>query len=184
LHRKKGVDVLCQAFSKVVSCHQTAHLVVIGPDEGMLATMKAILAKANCESRATFTGMVTGQDKIDLMSTASAIVVPSYSENFGNVVIEALGLGIPTIISSGIAISGQFGTAGAAVVVDPDSKQLSDAILSILRSPGDAQKMAHVGRKLVKEQFTWTAVGEKMEILYRSIRTERAKMPRGKALSR
>jgi glycosyltransferase involved in cell wall biosynthesis len=169
LHIKKGIDLLIQAFIQLASVDDTLHLVVIGPDDGMEQKIRSMVAEARLDSRVTFTGMVIGQDKIDLMSVAAVAVIPSYTENFCNVAIEAMALRIPVVVSSGVAIAEQIAKAGAGIVAAPAVDEIAKAIRRVIDEPGAIRRFGLAGRELTSRCFSWTAVGANIDTLYRDL---------------
>ena len=85
--------------------------------------------------RATFTGMLLGPDKLAVLRDASLFVLPSYSENFGLAVIEAMAVGLPVIISDQVNIWPEVETGGAGRVIPCDATALADRILELLATP-------------------------------------------------
>lgn len=169
LHIKKGIDTLIQAFVQLAQMDDSLHLAVIGPDDGMEPGMRAIVAQAGLNSRVTFTGMVIGQDKIDLMAAATVVVIPSYTENFCNVAIEAMALGIPVVVSSGVGIARQIEKAEAGIVANPNVDAIAAAIRQLIEDPRAMERLSFAGRELVSQSFSWAAVGTKTDALYRHL---------------
>lgn len=94
MNRDKGVLDLAAAFATISTDFPDAHLLFVGPDEeGMLAEIKALTAA--CISRVHFVGFTDEPESY--MAVADVLCLPSYREGFGNVVIEAAAVGIPTL---------------------------------------------------------------------------------------
>ena len=116
---KKGLDILAKAFGAVARRRQDVHLVIAGPDnEGWGARVRTWLEEEGVLGRTTFTGMLLGPDKLAVLRDASLFVLPSYSENFGLAVIEAMAAGLPVIISDQVNIWREV-EAGAGRQGDP-----------------------------------------------------------------
>ena len=98
LNFKKGLDILMPAFHATLHHKPDAHLVIAGPDHGMRAKTEAWVAKYGLADKVTFTGMVGGREMLALLQDSSVFVLPSYSENFGMAVVEAMACGIPVVI--------------------------------------------------------------------------------------
>jgi glycosyltransferase involved in cell wall biosynthesis len=93
LQREKGVLVLVEAFRRLSLKHDTAHLLWVGPDEDHLAEQAASAASG----RSHVLGLTqTPEDYID---AADVLVLPSFREGFGTVVIEAAAMGCPAVAS-------------------------------------------------------------------------------------
>jgi len=115
----------------------------------------------NQRSNIIFTGMLIGEDKIAAYQESDVFVLPSYSENFGNVVLEAMYFGLPVIITKYVGISPSIKKAGAGLVINKDEKQLAEAILKILNNPDLAKKISEAGKKLTEKEFSWPEIAEK-----------------------
>jgi glycosyltransferase involved in cell wall biosynthesis len=164
---KKGLDILAQAFGSVGRRRQDVHLVIAGPDnEGWGAKVRTWLDEAGMSARATFTGMLLGPDKLAVLRDASMFVLPSYSENFGLAVIEAMAAGLPVIISDQVNIWPEVETAGAGRVIPCDATALAGQILELLTSPAAAAGMGQKGRALVEERFQWPRIAPRLAEAY------------------
>lgn len=105
LHRKKGLDLLIEAFGQVAGSDLRLHLVVAGPDqEGLRAGLESRARTLGIAERITWTGMLTGDARWGAYYAAEAFCLPSHSENFGMVVAEALARGLPVLISDKVNI--------------------------------------------------------------------------------
>ena len=77
LNFKKGLDLLVPAFARARTRHADLHLVIAGPDDGMLADTRGFVAAAGIADRVTFTGMLTGKDKLAALADAYCFALPS-----------------------------------------------------------------------------------------------------------
>ena len=94
LNRDKGVVDLASAFCRVAETYPNVKLLIVGPDEeNIAAEIKRITL--GCAAQVYFVGFSNKPE--DIMSSADVLCLPSYREGFGNVVIEAAAVGIPTI---------------------------------------------------------------------------------------
>ena len=133
---KKGLDILAKAFGAVARQRQDVHLVIAGPDnEGWGAKVRTWLEEEGVGARTTFTGMVLGAEKLAVLRDASLFVLPSYSENFGLAVIEAMAAGLPVIISDQVNIWQEVQAGRAGRVIPCDAGALADQILDLLAHP-------------------------------------------------
>ena len=164
---KKGLDILAKAFGAVARRRQDVHLVIAGPDnEGWGARVRTWLGEEGVLSRTTFTGMLLGPDKFAVLRDASLFVLPSYSENFGLAVIEAMAAGLPVIISDKVNIWREVHSGGAGRVIPCEAPALADQILNLLADPEAAAGMGQKGRALVKDRFQWPRIGRSLAEAY------------------
>ena len=85
--------------------------------------------------------MLLGPEKLAVLRDASLFVLPSYSENFGLAVIEAMAAGLPVIISDQVNIWREVETGRAGRVIPCDPAALADQILDLLAHPDAAAAM-------------------------------------------
>ncbi len=165
---KKGLDRLLGALSLVPAIR----LVVAGNDEeNYRAVLDPLAAGLGVSARVDFAGSVHGADKAALLSNARALILPSYSENFGNVVIEAMAAGCPVIVSKDVGLAETVRAAGAGLVVDGDPESLG-AAMSRACSPMPGARPGH-GRARDASSRISASPGRKwprqMEELYASV---------------
>jgi glycosyltransferase involved in cell wall biosynthesis len=163
IHYKKGVDILCRAWAAAAREFPGAHLVLAGPDyEGTLAHVEALVRKLRLETRVTFTGMLNGPEKWAALAAAELFVLPSHSEGFSVAVLEALAMERPVVITPGCNFP-EVAETGGGVEVNPLDRQVEAVLLDMLgRTPEDRAIMGARGLRLVRERFSWQAIGERM----------------------
>lgn len=165
---KKGLDVLARAFSTIHGQRKDAQLVIAGPDnDGYGKQVREWLAQENCLAGVTFTGMVQGGLKASLLRRARVFALPSYTENFGIAVVEAMGVGLPVAISNRVNIWREVQEAGAGLVSNPDPDQFAQILLAILNDQAAARDMGQQGYRLAHERFSWQVAGEDILQLYK-----------------
>ncbi len=119
IQEKKGCDLLIEAFAKVAQQNPDLHLVMAGPDQtGWVATLQAQAQRLGIAGRITWPGMLQGDMKWGAFYASEAFVLPSHQENFGIAVAEALGCGLPVLISNKVNIWREIEADGAGLVAD------------------------------------------------------------------
>lgn len=177
---KKGLDLLAKAFGAVARRRQDVHLVIAGPDnEGWGGRVRTWLNEEGVGARTTFTGMLLGPEKLEVLRDASMFVLPSYSENFGLAVIEAMAAGLPVIISDQVNIWQEVQASGAGRVIPVDSAALAARILDLLDKPEAARRMGQQGRSLAQERFQWARIARSLAEAYERIIAAHPKTRRG-----
>lgn len=160
---KKGIDRLIRAMQFV----EGAKLVVAGNDEdNYRSVLEQIIRSLDLGERVRFTGPVYGLDKTALLSGAELFVLPSYSENFGVVVLEALACACPVVTTSEVGAAEAIRATGAGAIVDGAPERLGEAIAGLLARPEERKKMGEIGRRAVQELFSWESIAAQMEELY------------------
>lgn len=174
LNFKKGLDILAKAFALVAKGRDGVHLVIAGPDnDGYQSHVKGWLKDEGVLDKVTFTGLLQGDDKLAVLQAADVFVLPSYTENFGISVIEAMACALPVVISDKVNIWREVKNSKAGRVSPCDSNSFAEMILEVLADPQKAETMGHCGRQLVEERFQWDSVALKMQDVYSSILSDR-----------
>lgn len=174
LNFKKGLDVVIAAFAAAVAQGHDIWLVLAGPDHGMRSHAEAWLADRGVAGRATFAGMLTGADKLAALADADLFVLPSFSENFGIAVIEALACGLPVLISDRVNIWPEVAAAGAGAVAAPAVEPFAEMIDRLLGNPAARAAMGKAGRRLVRERYDWAPIATQLEAVYTDIASKAA----------
>jgi glycosyltransferase involved in cell wall biosynthesis len=160
IHVKKGCDLLVHAFAQVAAREPSLHLVIAGPDQtGWLAALQALAAERGVADRITWPGMLRNEMKWGAFYSAEAFVLPSHQENFGIAVAEALGCGLPALISDKVNIWREVQTSRAGLVA-PDTR---DGTLSLLErwlslTVAERSLMGKSARELYMRRFTVDAM--------------------------
>lgn len=171
LNWKKGLDTLIPAFSEVLKKEPKAVLVLAGPDdENYKREVLKFIDEVNLRtSDIVFTGMLVGEDKTAVYKESDVFVLPSYSENFGMVVVEAMYSCLPVVITKYVGIAPEIIKNNAGIVIKKSEKELTEAILKILNNPALAQKMGESGKRLVETEFSPGKIADKWIEKYKNI---------------
>jgi glycosyltransferase involved in cell wall biosynthesis len=165
IHPKKGLLQLIKAFHEVDP--EKWELIIAGYDEG--GYQKIIEKEVNNRSLAgkvIFFGPVDNQGKWKLYQNADLFVLPSYSENFGIVVVEALASGLPVITTKGTPWQ-NLEEYDCGWWVEAEVEELKQALAEAFSlNPETRIEMGRRGRELAKNNYSWEAIGTKMKGAY------------------
>jgi glycosyltransferase involved in cell wall biosynthesis len=162
---KKGLDRLIAALALVPG----ATLAIAGNDEeGYRARLDAMAAERGVGGRLVFLGPVHGAGKAALLAGADLMVLPSYSENFALVVLEAMAAGLPVVVTPEVGLAEAVRRHGAGLVVDGDPPLLAAALRGLLADEAGRSEMGRRGREGARD-YSWPAVAARMEALYGEI---------------
>ena len=156
---KKGLDRLIEAMRLLPD----ARLTIAGNDE---ENYRASLPSAD---NVRFIGPVSGAAKDDLLRGSAALVLPSYSENFGNVVLEAMAVGTPVVVTPEVGLASEVESSGAGVVTSGDPPSLAAALRALLGDRAKREAMGRAGRAAVEARYSWDRVAAQMEEAYARI---------------
>jgi glycosyltransferase involved in cell wall biosynthesis len=147
-----------------------AVLVLAGSDLiGYRREVEKMVKELGLEDSVVITGEVLGKEKDCLLANADLFVLPSYSENFGIVVAEAMSWGRPVIASTGTPWK-EVADVGAGWWVKPEEGALVKAMQEALgKRPEELQAMGAKGRTLVAERYTWAAPAVELVAAYEQL---------------
>jgi glycosyltransferase involved in cell wall biosynthesis len=171
LHPRKGLPNLIGAWAKVRP--KGWKLLVAGPDfKGHQAETARAVRAAGLSDCVEFLGPVYGKAKWSLFARASLFVLPTFSENFGLVVAEALACGVPAIVTKG-APWREVETEGCGWWTDLGVEPLAAALDAATRlSPDVLRTMGARGSALVESKYTWPRFAGQMIETYRWVNGE------------
>ncbi len=168
LHEKKGLDLLVPAFAEARKTVPDLHLVLAGPDDGVAGRTVTLARQLGVEQNVTFTGMLVGQDKLSAFAAASMFALPSYSENFGIAVVEAMAARLPSIVSDQVNIYREISGRGA-IVVPCEIPAVTRAIVDLASDPARAKAIGEQARATAKALYDWKNVAASLETMYAGV---------------
>ncbi len=176
LHYKKGLEVLVRAFAGVCRRRADAVLLIAGPDnEGYSSRVKAWLKEEGAEDRAVFSGMLEGDLKRAAFCQSDVFALPSYSENFGVAVAEAMAYGLPVIVSDKVNLASRIAQRAAGVVVPAgDAPRLGEALERVLADPDYRRELSSRGKEMAWEEFDLRASVRALQEVYARMRASGA----------
>ena len=172
LHQKKGLELLLHAFAPLVKKREFAgwRLALAGDgDPGYVESLRRLVRELDCEGDVIFTGWLEGAQKKALLQGAALLALPSYQENFGLCVIEALSYGVPVLVSSHVNLAPEIEAAGAGWVTELESSALESKLAETFRDADERRRRGANGRELVSRRFTWNAIAADLAALYDSV---------------
>jgi glycosyltransferase involved in cell wall biosynthesis len=163
----KALERLLHAFAQT----RVGTLAIVGTDEdGLAPRLTQLVRDLNLAERVCVVARtVTGIDKEALLAAAKVFVLASYSESFGNAVLEAMQRGLPVIATQQVGASEVVRAAGGGIVVEGEVAAIGQAIARLAESPELARSMGEAGRRHVHEHYGWDSVAARMEALYESV---------------
>ena len=166
IHPKKGVPILLRAWRRVERHFPDWDLVVAGPDEaGQLSEIQKLARELDLE-RASFAGPAYDEDKRSLYRRADLFVLPTYSENFGMVIAEALSFGVPVITTKGAPWQ-ELERRACGWWIELSEQNLARALEAAMSLPDERRvAMGRRGRLWMAQSFGWPSIAAEMKSLY------------------
>jgi len=164
LHPIKGIENLLQAMATMTN---GMTLSICGEGEAdYQARLKSLAGELELNRRVTFHGRVDGEAKEQQFAEADLCVVPSFTENFCNVVAESLARGVPVIASKGTPWA-RVTEVDCGLWVDNDPQTLAGAIRQAQAMP--LREMGERGREWMQKDFSWPNVATQMFQQYETL---------------
>jgi len=166
LERLKGVEIILRALARVADRHGDVRLLVLGEDsqdakDSEKKRLRAICEELGIGSRVDFLGPVAHHELPFFYAAAEACLMPSYSESFGLVGLEAQACGCPVIASdvAGLASVVRDEVTGY-LISGSDPVDYADRILRLLDSPQQSELMGRRGI-LLAQRFDWNLTADR-----------------------
>ncbi|MBI4245038.1 MAG: glycosyltransferase [Planctomycetes bacterium] len=169
LDPKKGLDLLVDSIAILKKKRTDFKLLIVG--NGISSYENSI------KNRAKYLGIdkyiewkgFLNLERWEHLKRSDLFVLPSYSENFGIAVVEAMSVGLPVVISDKVGISTEIRSYNAGVVVKCDPAELAFAIDSCLGSPALRSALSESALKLVLEHFDWKKITPRLINAYKAV---------------
>lgn len=170
INKKKGIDILVEAFKELVKDCDDVYLVIAGPDDaGYKKEIEKKLKDYCLLEKTLFPGLLSGQEKLSAYVDAEVFVLSSYSENFAVTVIESIACGTPVVISNKVGIADVIEKHQAGIVVDLNPRSLYQGIKTLLENPAIGTQFVRNGRKLIEEKYDIDKVADTMINGYKEV---------------
>ena len=170
LHKKKGLDLLADAWVRVAARLPGYALVVAGPrEDDSIDIFRERIEAAGLTGTVIETGPVFGHLKTAALRECDLFVLPSREEGFSLAITEALALGTPVVITEECHFP-EVAAAGAGWVVPLDVEAIAAGLERALRDTTARTTLGAAGARLVREHFTWPAITARCVELYDRLR--------------
>jgi len=165
LSKTKNVEILIRAFSKLTT--PNVDLIIAGSDFGTLKQLKKITKDCNLENRILFTGWISEQEKMKLLSETTIFVHPSLEDVFLLSLLEAASIGIPCVAfdiesNSDILEDNKTGI----IVKDISPEGLSEKLDLLLNDNILYEKISRNSKILLPKKFNWELTTKTLEEYY------------------
>lgn len=166
LHPVKGLVNLIRVWKKIANEFPEWELRLVGPDNnGHQADLEQLVRELDCP-RVVFEGALFGQELTNAYQAASLYVLPTFSENFGITVAEALSNGVPALVTKGAPWSG-LDRERCGWWIEVGEGPLERSLHEAMRmTDQERMGMGLLGRAWMKRDFGWDKIGGMMKQTY------------------
>lgn len=172
IHPKKGLENLVRAWSEIRPPDWICR--VVGPDpDGHWKSIEDLIRALKLESSFEYLPPVDGPAKWSMFAEADLFVLPSFSENFGLAIAEALACSLPVVTTKGTPWR-EIEEHRCGWWIEPNLSALEAALRSAFQtSHSQRLEMGARGRRLAEDRYSWKAVAQALATLYRSVVDDR-----------
>ena len=167
LHAKKGLHMLIEAWKEIAESWPAAQLVIAGPDsDGEHSKLQALVNVRGLGGSVLFTGMLNATMKWSALAAAESFILPSFSEGLSVGVLEAMGAGLPVLVTHGCNMP-EVQRSGAGWTTEATQDGVASALRQMLSNTAERnQEIGRRGARLIQEKYSWATVGRQMADLY------------------
>lgn len=162
---QKGPEYFVEAAAKVLKRTKGVRFVMAGSGDKM-EEMIQLAADRDIADKFHFTGFLKGMQVYEMLKSSDVYIMPSVSEPFGISPLEAMQVGVPSIISKQSGCAEILNNVIKTDYWDIDS--MADAIYSIVTYPAMYEHLRIEGKNEV-DQIVWTKAGQKVIDIYNNI---------------
>jgi len=171
---EKGIDLLINAWPRVLSHSSNALLVIAGSSPDFFGSrIQKKVRNSNLNDSIMFIGNVNNDIKKSLLSEAELLILPSYSESFGNVILESMACKTPVITTHGTPWE-SVEKVGCGLWIPPRSDHMSKAIIHMLSiGKKSRQIMGAKGYLFAARHFDWSQIAMRFVETYECLLQKR-----------
>lgn len=171
IHRVKGIHIILEALRKIDD--ERFLFLIVGYKEDKEYSRQLIELSEGFGDRVIFHDSVPKDKVWDFYNSANLFVLPSYSENFGMVVAEAMAYGLPVLISKNVGIWREVQSDSAGFVVDQDAGEIADIIKKLPENEALLNNMSQNSRKSAINRYDINNVASLMLKAYEDVLNNR-----------
>jgi glycosyltransferase involved in cell wall biosynthesis len=176
IHPKKGFELLIESFAalKKSGLFGPWRLVFAGDgDAGYVDQLKTLARRKGLNGDAVFVGWLEGDRKYAALKGASLLALPSYQENFGICLIEALAYGVPVLVSPHVNLAPEIKKADAGWVTQLSRENLESTLAEALGNEAERRRKGIRGYDLANRYSSSNIALRLLEVYESVIRTDR-----------
>jgi glycosyltransferase involved in cell wall biosynthesis len=162
---EKGVYDIVEVIPEILERYPSARFVFCGKKENN--GFRPAFKNSPFKDKVLIRDWVVGEAKVDLFCRSYMLVLPSYSEGFPNVILEAMSSSLPIVATSVGAIPEVIKEGINGLLIPPgDREALKEKIIWLLENPESCKQMGAANKELVSRKFDIEIVGKDLVNIY------------------
>lgn len=168
IHEIKGLDLLIDSFNELKKDEYNVKLIIVGPDDGFESIIKQKVNDYNLSNDVIFTGPLYSEDKINALIDCDIFIMPSQYESFTTSGLEAMACGKPLILTKNNHIH-DWVENNVGLTCEYDKDELKNSMIKLINDAQLREKFGEFGKTLVKSEYNWDKISNKILEIYKSI---------------
>jgi glycosyltransferase involved in cell wall biosynthesis len=165
---EKGVYDILEIIPQVAEKFPEVLFVFCGTKE--VEKLRSLCEKPELKNFTDVQGWVEGETKVNILSQSAMLLLPTYSEGFPNVLLEAMASALPIVTTPVGAIPEIMEDGVNGFFISPgDKKAMKEKIMYLLDNPDLGLQMGEANIKLVKEKYDVKIIGKNLEDIYSQV---------------
>lgn len=178
IHPKKGIEFLIKAWINLKDIYPDWNIIIAGNgDQSYIDNLQSFIKSQKLDNCIKIIPPVFGEEKYKLYTESSLFVLPTYSENFGMVVAEAMSCGVPVITTNGTPWQ-VLNSEDLGWCIDLEKGNLEHSLREAIETGTDSLfEKGQKSSKYIRENYHYLSVGEKMKAVYDWVINKSSKPP-------
>ena len=168
----KGLDIMLDAFKLLMNSpyKDKCELRIYGPDhQGRYAHMKKMISDRFLNGFVTLNPPVFGTDKEKVLLESDVFIQTSRSEGMPMGILEALGYGLPCLITEGTTLGDYVKEYNAGWVAQTNAQSVFECIEQTITNAQTFNEKSNHARSLIEERFVWDSIADATIAIYQKI---------------
>ena len=164
IHEIKGLDLLVKSFSNL--SNPNVKLAIVGEDYGFKENIEKLIEQFNIKDKVIFTGVLTGNDKIEALVDCDIFVMPSRYESFTTSGLEAMACFKPLVLTKNNHISSWVDN-NVGLCCEFDANALSNSLENLLNDENKCLEYGKKTRQLIEDKYDWDKIEKQISEIYK-----------------
>jgi glycosyltransferase involved in cell wall biosynthesis len=168
IHQKKGVELLFDALAQV-PFDWSLNIAGDGEKE-YIEQLKQRSKTLNIDHKINWLGWVNPDERASIFGVADLLVLPSYNENFANVVIESLAAGTPVLVSKYVGLSEYVAANDLGWVCDTTVESLKNTLIEANNQLERRQHISEHSSQKIQQDFDPSVLVQRYVKMYKNLK--------------